>query len=108
MTACKLRRTRFENPSDLPVRRGFGTQNAFRQSFRQTLLLGVFDETAGLCGPALDPRAKAAAPQVRAGRSVARDRRALARESEITPSSPKLRRELFEIVLQEEILFAAR
>jgi hypothetical protein len=58
---------------------------------------------------ALDPTAKAAAPQVRAGRrSLARDPRALARESEITPSSPKLRRELFEIVLQEEILFAAR
>jgi hypothetical protein len=32
----------------------------------------------------------------------------LARESEITPSSPKVRRELFEIVLQEQILFAAR
>jgi hypothetical protein len=32
----------------------------------------------------------------------------LARESEITPSLPKVRRELFEIVLQEEILFAAR
>jgi hypothetical protein len=32
----------------------------------------------------------------------------LARESEIAPSSPKVRRELFEIVLQEQILFAAR
>jgi hypothetical protein len=32
----------------------------------------------------------------------------LARESEITPSSSKVRRELFEIVLQEQILFAAR
>ncbi len=32
----------------------------------------------------------------------------LARESEITPSSPKVRRELFEIALQEQILFAAR
>jgi hypothetical protein len=57
--------------------------------------------------PALDPRAKAAAPasQGRAALTGARDRRALARESE---SSPKLRRELFEIVLQEEILLAAR
>lgn len=44
-----------------------------------------------------------------AGRSLAHNRRAhLARESEITPSSPKVRRELFEIVLQEQILFAAR
>jgi hypothetical protein len=32
----------------------------------------------------------------------------LARKSEITPSSPKVRRELFEIVLQEQILLAAR
>ncbi len=32
----------------------------------------------------------------------------LARESEITPSSSKVRRELFEIVLQEQILLAAR
>ena len=32
----------------------------------------------------------------------------LARESEITPSSPKVRRELFEIALQEQILFAAK
>jgi hypothetical protein len=32
----------------------------------------------------------------------------LARESEITPGSPKVRRELFEIVLQEQILLAAR
>ena len=32
----------------------------------------------------------------------------LARESEITPSLSKVRRELFEIVLQEQILFAAR
>ena len=31
-----------------------------------------------------------------------------ARESEIAPSSPKVRRELFEIVLQEQIFFAAR
>ena len=32
----------------------------------------------------------------------------LARKSEITPGSPKVRRELFEIVLQEQILLAAR
>jgi hypothetical protein len=32
----------------------------------------------------------------------------LARESEITPSSPKVRRELFEIALQDYILIAAR
>ena len=32
----------------------------------------------------------------------------LARESEITPSSTKVRRELFEIALQEQILFAAK
>lgn len=46
-----------------------------------------------------------AVSQGRAALTAARDRRALARESE---SSPKLRRELFEIVLQEEILLAAR
>lgn len=61
--------------------------------------------------PGVGPESQSgrAASQGRAALTGARDRRAhLARESEITPSSPKLRRELFEIVLQEEILFAAR
>jgi hypothetical protein len=42
------------------------------------------------------------------GRSLAATGAHLARESEITPSSPKVRRELFQIVLQEQILLAAR
>jgi hypothetical protein len=63
------------------------------------------------CGSTSPPLQKTWRPHValkREGRAALLARNWQARKSEITPSSSKLRRELFEIILQEQILFVAR